>query len=374
MQGGVCYNRAVPYAMANLINKEIIVPPEPGLMGAFGVALEIKNRIDNGQIEPKEFNLDDLINREFSYGHEFICAGGKEKCDRGCSIALIEIEGKKYPFGGACNKYYNLRQNIKVEPAKNDYVRIRQGLIDGNYSDEKKSDKKSIGISRSFQTNSLFPLFYNFFNELGLNVVLSDKVEREGIEKMRSAFCYPVEISHGLFQNLLNKNLDYIFLPHITQMFNLNGEYNKLCVFVQGESYYLRSTFRDEKLPQLITPIIDFSKSQKEIEKVFISIGKQINKSSSESKSAFEYAFEIQNQVKRRFKEIGDEVLAQLEEDKSRFALVLFGRSYSAFADEANLNIPHKVASKGITIIPYDFLRYDNYDSFENMYWHTGNQ
>ena len=40
MQGGVCYNKAIPYAMANLINKEIIVPPEPGLMGAFGVALK----------------------------------------------------------------------------------------------------------------------------------------------------------------------------------------------------------------------------------------------------------------------------------------------------------------------------------------------
>ncbi|HJY62541.1 MAG TPA: acyl-CoA dehydratase activase, partial [Ignavibacteria bacterium] len=51
MQGGVCYNHAVPYAMSNLINKEIIVPPEPGLMGAFGVALEIKNRIELGFLQ-----------------------------------------------------------------------------------------------------------------------------------------------------------------------------------------------------------------------------------------------------------------------------------------------------------------------------------
>lgn len=34
MQGGVCYNKAVPIAMAALTGKEIIVPPEPGLMGA----------------------------------------------------------------------------------------------------------------------------------------------------------------------------------------------------------------------------------------------------------------------------------------------------------------------------------------------------
>ena len=48
MQGGVCYNRAVPLAMAALVGKPIIVPPEPGLMGAFGVALEVQKRIENG--------------------------------------------------------------------------------------------------------------------------------------------------------------------------------------------------------------------------------------------------------------------------------------------------------------------------------------
>ena len=46
MQGGVCYNRAVPVAMAALTGKEIVVPPEPGLMGAFGVALDVKMKID----------------------------------------------------------------------------------------------------------------------------------------------------------------------------------------------------------------------------------------------------------------------------------------------------------------------------------------
>ncbi|MEK6193074.1 MAG: acyl-CoA dehydratase activase, partial [Deltaproteobacteria bacterium] len=48
MQGGVCYNRAIPLAMASLVGKPIIVPPEPGLMGAYGAALEVKQRIEKG--------------------------------------------------------------------------------------------------------------------------------------------------------------------------------------------------------------------------------------------------------------------------------------------------------------------------------------
>ena len=63
MQGGVCYNKAVPIAMAALTGKEIIVPPEPGLMGAFGVALEIKKRIELDLMESGSFELKELIDR-----------------------------------------------------------------------------------------------------------------------------------------------------------------------------------------------------------------------------------------------------------------------------------------------------------------------
>ncbi len=219
MQGGVCYNRAVPIAMSKLISKEIIVPPNPGLTGAFGVALEIKKRIQLGLVKPNQFDLNNLINREFSHSKDFICFGRREKCDLKCNISLLEVEGKKYPFGGACNKYYNQRLKIKTDPVKLDYVRKRQDLVfNVSYPEVKDPDAKTIGISRSFLTNTLFPLYVNFFSHLGFKVVLSDEVEKRGVDKIRSAFCYPVEISHGLFQNLLDKDLDYIFLPHITEM------------------------------------------------------------------------------------------------------------------------------------------------------------
>jgi len=57
MQGGVCYNRAVPLAMATLTGKPIVVPPEPGLMGAFGVALAVGQRIEAGIMAETRFDL-----------------------------------------------------------------------------------------------------------------------------------------------------------------------------------------------------------------------------------------------------------------------------------------------------------------------------
>ncbi|MBU1965032.1 MAG: activase, partial [Proteobacteria bacterium] len=110
MQGGVCYNSAVPLAMGALIGKPIIVPPEPGLMGAFGVALEVRKRLDTGLMTESPFDLETLARREVAYGKSFTCRGGKERCDRRCLIAVIQVEGEKYPFGGACNRYYNIRK------------------------------------------------------------------------------------------------------------------------------------------------------------------------------------------------------------------------------------------------------------------------
>lgn len=57
MQGGVCYNKAVPVAMAALTGKDIVVPPDPGLMGAFGACLEVKKRLENNLLEIKELTL-----------------------------------------------------------------------------------------------------------------------------------------------------------------------------------------------------------------------------------------------------------------------------------------------------------------------------
>jgi predicted CoA-substrate-specific enzyme activase len=221
MQGGVCYNKAVPLAMASLVGKPIVVPPEPGLMGAFGVALEVKNRIDAGLLATADFDLQILANRAVEYGKSFVCKGGKEKCDRRCEIAMITVEGKKYPFGGACNRYYNLRHNVSYDIASLDLVKIRQKLIFEKYgaSSPSQSDIKqqgTIGFNRSFLTNTYYPLYSNFFAELGYEISLPAEPAQEGIEQRNAPFCYPAELAHGFFYSLIESgtSLDYIFLPH----------------------------------------------------------------------------------------------------------------------------------------------------------------
>ncbi len=378
MQGGVCYNKAVPIAMAALTGKHIIVPPEPGLMGAFGVALEIKQRIALNLMEEQVFALDELINRTVSYGKSFICKGQPEGCDRKCNINIIHLEGKKIPFGGACNKYYLDKKAGETEKVNTNLVRIRQQLVFEKYIPEYQiaADAPVVAISKSFLVNTLFPLYYNFFSKLGFKVIVGDVPVKEGIDKQQASFCYPAELAHGFFQSLIDLKPDYIFLPHVTEVYDpLEKQYNKTCVLLQSEPYYLKSTFKDSLNGiKVLTPIFNFSKGYESSEANFTKLAIGLGKSKTEAESAFQFALSQLKQMFAEFSAYGKEVLQELEADPSRMAMVLFGRSYNAFAKEANLGIPQKFSSRNITLIPHDFIPSEHLDSSENMYWGAGNQ
>ncbi|MCX5834794.1 MAG: acyl-CoA dehydratase activase, partial [Deltaproteobacteria bacterium] len=250
MQGGVCYNRAVPMAMAALIRKKIIVPPDPGLMGAFGVALEIKKRLDLGLMEERHYRLRELLERDLAYGEPFVCRGGREKCDRQCEIARIRIGGKIYPFGGACNRWYNLRFRKDFDREKLDLVAFYEKKVfettAGHSDDEARGNTRTVGMNRTFFINTYFPLYARFFRGLGFRVILPASIEQSGVDRRGAAFCYPAEIAHGYLENLLKEDPDYLFLPHFMGNPKTEGAVRGIpCPISQAEPYYLASAFRD---------------------------------------------------------------------------------------------------------------------------------
>ncbi|MCF8094209.1 MAG: acyl-CoA dehydratase activase [Desulfobacteraceae bacterium] len=384
MQGGVCYNKAVPLAMAALSSKPIIVPPEPGLMGAFGVALEIKKRIDMGLMGKKDFDLKTLAEREVAYKKSFICKGGKEKCDRGCEIAVIELEGKKYPFGGACNRYYNLRYNIEYDIEALDLVKRREHLVFDKYAADGADISEmrgSIGINKSFLTNTYYPLYSNFFAGTGFKPVLSPRPETGGIDMRNAAFCFPAELSHGYFYSLINDTdpPDFLFLPHVKAISVENGLPNaQVCPFVQGEPYYLSTTFRGrlaelkEKGSHVLSPFIDMTRGLDEARQPLIDCALEMGVDRKTAETAFEAAKQSQIACFEEMKQIGSQALAQLEADSDKIGVVIFSRPYNGLVEEAHMGIPHKLASRGVYVIPLDFLPIEHEDSKRHMYWGMG--
>lgn len=387
MQGGVCYNRAVPLAMAALTGKRIVVPPDPGLIGAFGVALEIKRRLLSGLLPEGDYSLSALRDREIEYDKSFICSGGKEKCDRKCEINRIRIEGKIYPFGGACNRYYNERFHIHVEADRLNLVRRHEELTfdlaaipPGGLTALRET--KTIGLNKSFFINTYYPLFRHFLEGLDFRVILSHQSLPAGIDQKRSAFCYPAELAHGFFLHLLGQRPDYILVPQIKGTYVERGaKDNTTCPIAQGEPYYLASAFGDHpwlrglcESGRFLRPVLDLSGGGALAEAGFLELGRTLGAGARAVRAAFGKAWDASEQIRKGREQIGRDFLARLEEETGRYAVVIFGRSYNAFVPEANMGIPQKIASRGIETIPFDFLPLAGEEAPESMYWASGQQ
>ncbi len=364
IQGGVCYNKAVPAAMASLTGKHVVVPSEAGLMGAFGVALEVERRMEQGLLKSQEYNLQELIAREVEYGEPFKCGGGKD-CDRGCEISRIKIKDKVYPFGGICNRYDNLIHNRKVKTEDLNLVIKREQRVFRDLAPAEPADTRpTVGMNRSFLLNTYFPFFNAFFAELGFRLTLPSKEDPKGMDQQGASFCYPVEISHNYAAALLAEKPDYIFMPHLRGLDTGEPDMTSCtCVLVQGEPYYLRTAFPAlAPAGQVISQVIDFSNGNIADKEAFLEVAQQLAIDPAEVINKVTAALNTADAAQKSFtqdiREIGRQGLAAIEADPEKFGTVVFGRPYNAFASVANKGIPAKFASRGISVIPFDMLPY----------------
>ena len=387
MQGGVCYNKAVPLAMASILQRPIQVPPEPGLMGAFGVALELKKKLTLGLLQSGDFDLPAIIGRTVIKEGSFICNGGRERCDLKCPVSRLRVGERLFSFGGACDRYTNVKNKTDRDQSRLDYVKVNHDLVFGKYapSRERKAGAPLVGLSTSFLSQSLFPLYYNFFSLLGAGIVLPDGVAEGAANHLVTSMCYPAEIAIGLYQNLVAKDPDYIFLPFAKELYVPGGirkqDYCSTCGFSRGEGFYIKQAFRKAgHRPRILSPYLNFSSGWEEGRRNMVDTAVSIGFARDEAEKAFDTAVTIQYTYAEECRLLGREILTRLEEeatnDPDAMGIVLFGRGYNAFAAEANKGIPKKFASRGRLLIPYHFLSWEDEplpaDYRRYMHWEAG--
>ena len=375
LQGGVAKNPAVPLAFAMLLDKEILVPPMPELMGCFGVALLAKRKNSSGLLEERRVIIDELINREIGYERVFPC----QACENRCPIQVLNVEGRKYMFGGRCNKYTNMRKAIKDVPVF-DYVEQRQKLIFEQFAapalpeNNNKIRDYVVGIPRAFSTHTLYPLYSWFFYELGIKTFLSVEVAHEGVARAESTYCFPAEIAHGAVQDCLNKGADFVLLPHFRDMpsYEENVHAN-FCPITQGLPYYIEKAFPDVDKKKWLPLVVSFKFGEEKALELFSVMNEKLEIGEEETRAAFKKALEMQNAYFAAAKKLGEKALEEARK-ASRPVIALLGRPYNAFTPEANMGIPRKFTTRGYSIVPFDILPFDDEEIFSNMYWYYGQQ
>jgi predicted CoA-substrate-specific enzyme activase len=378
LQGGVAKNPAVPLAFAMMLDKEILVPPAPELMGCFGVALLARRKQIGGLLSEKAVDIDDLLAREIGYERVFKC----QSCNNYCPIQVLNVNSHKYMFGGRCNKYTNMRKKAAGSGSQSapvlDYVERRQQLLfedfvppEGEFIPRRPY---TVGIPRAFSVHTLYPLYAWFFHELGIKTLLSTEVVHAGVARAESTYCFPAEIAHGAVQDCLDKGVDYVLLPHFRDMPSYENEVHaNFCPITQSLPYYIEKAFPDIDKKRFLPLVVSFKFGEGKALELFQVMAERLGISAPETQGAFTKAMKMQAAYFSAVKNLGEEALAEARKS-GRPVIALLGRPYNAFTAEANMGIPRKFTTRGYSIIPFDILPFAEEAIFPNMYWYYGQQ
>ncbi len=374
LQGGVAKNLAVPLAFAQMTGKPITVPPDPELMGCFGVARLVLQKQQEGLVEKSDFDLESLIDKEISYRKGFTC----KACETSCTIRNLEVGQRRYPFGGRCSLYTNQRKKRKIRSDEVvDYTLERTRMLFEEFAPppgtRQAKSARVVGVPMAFSVHSLWPFYSWFFHTLGIKVEISTKIVPEGIAKQESNYCFPAEIAHGAIQDVLDRGVDYIFLPHVRDMPTTEDVHACVCPLTQGLPYFARQAFglREE---QMLRPLLSFGGGFETSRGAFEDVAEQLGFTRAEGSRAYDVGIEQYQRFLAAYRELGQRVLREVEENPDRVYIALLGRPYNAFTRDANMGIPRKFTSQGVTVIPYDMIFEDDAEIPPNNYWYYGQQ
>ena len=377
-QGGVAFNRSVIAAFEKYLGKNIIVPPHHDVTGAIGMAMIAKKHMNGNGASGSSFKGFDLSKRSYAI-KSFECKG----CDNICEINRVKLEGEDTPlyYGSRCEKYDVKRKASEDEvKAMPDLFKERVNLLEKAHKRYMETPyggngnkRPRIGIPRIFFFHDLLPYWSTLLWELGFEVELSSSTNRQivnkGIENIITESCYPHKIAHGHIKDLIDKEVDAVFLPSFIN-FNADGGSVRsfACPYAQTMPYIAETAFNGLNI---IKPAINMEYGSRHVNgEIFRSLEK-FNISRSAFKRALARAETAQKEFNAAIQERGREVLGRITER----TIVIVGRAYNAFDPGINLEIPKKLAALGIFSIPQDFLPLGSIDisgKWTNMYWRSG--
>jgi len=377
-QGGTAYNDAVAAAFSQILDKQVIVPPHNGVIGALGMALLARERIGRTGAATT-FRGWDLEQVDYTVV-DFVCKG----CSNDCDVRQFTVEGQKTYWGDKCSDRYRKPAKVDKQPVTEDLVMLREELLLEPYlaAREKVGEgATTIGIPRSMYTYDRLPFWATFFAELGVLPVLSpesDKTMREtGVELTVAEPCFPIRVAHGHVDWLLREGVDHVFVPNQINEETEFPEFNShACPWGQTLPFVVRAAPRiEEQRDKILAPRVRFRLGRDELVRDLRETGERLGADQRRVRAALEVATRAQDEFRAALLAAGARALAKLDET-GELGIVLIGRPYNMYDKGITMDIPRKLRKfYGVNVIPLDFLPIkgiDITDLVPNMYWNYG--
>lgn len=347
VQGGTFINDAVLRAFELVSGRECVRPDIAGLMGAYGMAL-----IARQQSLGQSTLLGKAALEQLKIGQKSRRCKG---CTNQCPITDNYFDDRRFVTGNRCEKGAG---GARVQSDLPNLYQYKYKRLFEHYEPLVQAKRGRVGLPRMLNLYENYPFWFTFFSELGYRVELSGPsnkaVYEKGMESIPSeSVCYPAKLSHGQVMDLVDRGVDFIFLPCIEKERREDERadncYN--CPIVMSYSEVLRNNMEGLRDVRLLNPFLPYEHRRRLVERLH-EVLKDEGISQGEVARAVNLAWAEDAAFKRDMQAAGERTLKWLSEN-DRQGIVLAGRPYH-IDPEINHGIPEMFASFGLAVLTED--------------------
>ena len=264
------------------------------------------------------------------------------------------------------------------ETQENEYFmeRSMQALLDG-YDGRIDPSKKTVGVPYVLVIHKLFPMIHGFFKALGFNVLLSTPTNEHTValsqQYAQGEVCFPVKLIFGHMRELVEKKVDYIFMPAIHTMKHKHSgvEHNYGCVYMQTAGRIVAESLEIEKYGiKLLNPVFDLDFGAPAMAASMVGMGQTLGFSKPACVAALMKGSAALVKYTSYMEAQGKKLLASLQPGDK--VLVLISRPYNIGDPTLNMKIGKLLIDKGYKVITVEHLPAEDTDisdQYPNFYW-----
>ncbi len=384
-QGMPFSSDALAAAVASQTGSQIIVPPNPGTVGALGIALLARRELAVANlkpIEPGRYLAARIQQKDnFICGANIGCGGAGNKCRIDRLHTVVDGQSHRFTWGGGCSLYDKGTRTRKLPNLAPDPFRERDELIKNLIeSMPPRGGRPRVSISDEFMLKSLFPFFTTLFYELGVDLDLhlkaSQKTLKQGVQEANVPFCAPMQLFHGLASQMAKAGADYIFMPMVRETPCAPGQdLSRTCPIVQAAPQIVKKDLSPSIRSQILSPVFDCGHSGY-ADPQFLSACRQLASSVGATPSSIQTALDKARQAQSTFDQacldLGQRALAFCQAH-GIVPVVVMGRPYTIYSTVLNSNVPAILREQGAIGIPVDcYPVTQDVPVFPTMYWGYG--